>query len=129
MKHDTLVAFLSGTLSPEALTDELADEVATFYADLRTTKHAFIDISSGPEFVVTTSAARRLLEAVAAQRLPQETAVYVADCMVTSDDIEFADDDVREAISLLEDDSRRFVENDGTLWTEQEIERALSLLA
>jgi hypothetical protein len=55
---------------------------------------------------VTRDGARRLLEAVANGRLPFESANYVADCIIMSDDFEFADDAARDAIFFIEDDSR-----------------------
>lgn len=106
MQHDSLIAFLSGTLSPEVLADEIADEVAAFYAALRATRSASIRISNGSSFILGRTGARRLLEAVADQRLQFETAVYVADCIHASKAIRFADDATREAVFFVEDDSR-----------------------
>jgi hypothetical protein len=128
MQYASLVAFLSGTLTPEALGDEIVSEVAGFYADLRETKHGFIDVSDGPVFIMTKAAARRLLNAVATQRLSPEMAVYVADCIVASEDIEFADEATREAVSFIEDDSSLFATGDSRLWTPEEISRALATL-
>ena len=106
MRHSSLIAFLSGALSPQAFANEIAPEVATFYASLRETRTARIRISGGPNFLLTKDGARRLLRAVANQEIPFDAAVYVADCIVASDAIRFADDDVREAIFFVEDDSR-----------------------
>jgi len=128
MQHASLVAFLSGMLTPEEFMDEICSEVAEFYADLRKTKRSFILISDGPLFVVTRSAARRLLTAVNAQQLPFDAAVYVADCIVASDDIEFEDDAIRDAVFFLEDDSNRFIESRGALWTSEEISNVLASL-
>lgn len=38
--------------------------------------------------------------------MPFELANYVADCIIMSDDFNFADNAVREAIYFVEDDSR-----------------------
>ena len=128
MQHASLVAFLSGMLAPEAFMQEIANEVGQFYIDLRETKIGFILISDGPLFIVTRSAARRLLSAVGSQQLTSEAAVYVADCLVASDDIEFEDDATRDAVSFLEDDSRRFIAGQDDLWTHDEISKVLASL-
>lgn len=58
--------------------------------------------------MVTREGARRLLKAVADDRLPFDAANYLADCIVMNDDFEFADDAVRGAVFFIEDDSGRF---------------------
>lgn len=106
----------------------IAAEVRAFCADLRETKCGFINISDGPPFQMTRAAARRLLLAVDTQMLSQDAAVYVADCIVASDSIEFTDEPTREAISFLEDDSNRFIDGNDCLWTHDEISRVLASL-
>ena len=106
--------------------EEIASEVAAFYADIRETKRGFILISDGPLFVMTRSAARRLLTAVTTRQISSDAAVYVADCIVASDDIEFEDEATRDAISFLEDDSNRFIEGRNDLWTPEEISKVLA---
>jgi len=128
MQYGSLIAFLSGTLAPELFADEIASEVAKFYADLRETRQGFILISDGPPFIITRVAARRLLDAVKSQRLSDDAAVYVADCIVASDDIEFADEATREAVSFLEDDSNRFIEGRDRLWTPEDVTTILATL-
>jgi len=106
MQHESLIAFLSGDLSPQALAEEISNEVADFYTSLRETRSAGIIISEGQDFILTKAGARRLLQAVADQELPIDIAVYVADCIVASDSIDFADDQTRNAVFFVEDDSR-----------------------
>jgi hypothetical protein len=106
MEHSSLVTFLAGTLSSEALADEIRDEVATCNAAFKAGKNGYIVITDGPNFVVTKAGAQRLLKAVADQSLPFELANYVADCIIMSDDFSFADDAAREAVFFVEDDSR-----------------------
>jgi hypothetical protein len=105
MQYASIVAFLSGKISPEALAEEIASEVAAFRKALRLTKNGYIAVSDGPKFLITRQAARRLLEAVADERLPFITANYVADCIVMNDDFEFADDAAKDAVHYIEDDS------------------------
>lgn len=129
MQHASIVGFLSGTLSPEALANEIAAEVAAFRAALRTTANGNIVVTDGPQFVVTKEGARRLLEAVADERLPFDAANYIADCIVMNDDFDFADDAARDAVFFIEDDSGRFVAQDDN-WrpTRAETLAALALL-
>lgn len=108
--------------------EEIAAEVAEFYADLRETKHGFIAVSEGLPFVMTQPAARRFLSAVNAQQLSPDAAVYIADCIVASDDIEFADQATRDAVSFIEDDSNRFIEGSDGLWTPEEVAKLLASL-
>lgn len=129
MQHSSLVDFLSGTMSPEALATEITAEVAAFRASLGETRNGRIVISDGPLFVVTKDGARRLLEAVASERMPFDVANYLADCIVLNDDFEFDDDATREAIFFLEDDTGRFATGDSE-WrpSREETLAALALL-
>ena len=79
-------------------------------------------------FEMTRSAARRLLCAIVNRQISDEAAVYVADCIVASDDIEFADAATREAVAFIEDDSARFIEGRVDLWTHEEITKVLGTL-
>ena len=106
MKHASLVAFLTGGLSPEAVGEEIAVEVAACNSALQAGENGYIIITDGPPFQVTREGAKRLLSAVAEERLPFGLANYVADCIIMSDDFDFADEAVREAIFFIEDDSK-----------------------
>ncbi|EAT08903.1 hypothetical protein SKA58_17477 [Sphingomonas sp. SKA58] len=80
-------------------------------------------------YLVTRNGARRLLEAVANGQLPFDAANYVAECIVLNDHFDFADEAVRDAIYLVEDDTGRFVAGEDD-WrpTRDEILTALALL-
>lgn len=106
MEHSSLVGFLTGTLSAEALADEITIEVKACNEAFQAGENGYIVITDGPAFEVTRDGARRLLNALADERLPFEIANYVADCIIMSDDFDFADNAVREAIFFVEDDSR-----------------------
>ncbi len=75
-------------------------------AAFRAGENGYIVIKDGPSFAGTRDGAKRLLEAATEGRLPFELANYVADCIMVSDDFDFADDAVRDAVHFLEDDSR-----------------------
>jgi hypothetical protein len=106
MEHATLVGFLNGVLSPEVLVDEVATEVNACEAAFREGENGYILITDGPLVEVTREGAGRLLAAIADGRLPFRLANYVADCIIMSDDFDFADDAVRDAVHFVEDDSR-----------------------
>ena len=106
MKHASLVAFLTGGLSPEAVGEEIAAEVTACNSAFQAGENGYIVITDGTLFQVTREGAKRLLSAVAEERLPFRLANYVADCIIMSDDFDFADEAVRDAIFFIEDDSR-----------------------
>ncbi len=69
--------------------------------------------------------ARRLLEAVRTYQITDLSAIYIADCIVASETIEFADEDVREAVFFLEDDSYRHLDDPKDDWLQTEAGRVL----
>ena len=129
MQYGSIVAFLSGTLSPEDLAAEIGPEVARFRSALRETAEGHIHVTDGPLFMVTREGARRLLKALADDRLSYDAANYLADCIVMNDDFDFADEAVRDAMFFIEDDSGRFATgDDGWRPARSEVLAALALL-
>ena len=106
MEHASLVAFLNGHLSPEDFDHEIAAEVDVCEYGFRSGGAGHLIVTDGPETVVTRDHARRLLKALADNRLPFLSANYTADCLVISDDFDFADDAVTDAVHFVADDSR-----------------------
>ncbi len=106
MEYASLVGFLTGSLSPEVLSNEVATEVAACNTAFQAGENGYIVITDGPRFAVTRDGAKRLLQAVSDGRLSFEIANYLADCIIMSDDFDFADDVSRDAIWFVEDDSR-----------------------
>jgi hypothetical protein len=105
MKHPSLLAFLNGKLSPAAFAREIHDEVAERNIAFKAGENGYIVIEDGPPTIITRSHVRRLLGAVADKTLPFESANYAADCLIMSDDFDFEDQLVKEAIYFIEDDS------------------------
>lgn len=101
MEHASLVAFLEGRLTPEQFDEEVADEARACNLACNKTGEGRVVITPGPDTIITRDHARRLLEAVAGQRLSLETANYAATCIIFGD-FEFGDDAVNEAIWLIE---------------------------
>lgn len=106
MEHASLVAFLNGAISPEDFNVEIAAEAEAYERAFMSDGVGHIIVTDGPETVVTRDQARRLLQALADERLPFLSANYAADCMMMSDDFEFAEDAVAEAVGFVADDSR-----------------------
>jgi len=100
------MAFLTGSTEASTFAREIADEVASCNAAFASEGIGYIIVTDGPSTVVTREHAMRLLTAVANGSLDFELANYVADGLIMSDDFEFEDDAVKEAIFFLEDDSR-----------------------
>ena len=105
MEHAILAGFLIGTVSPEVLVDEITAEVNACNEAFRAGENGYIIITDGQTVEVTREGARRLLAAIAEERLPFEIANYVADCLIMSDDFHLEDDAVRDAVNFVEDDS------------------------
>ena len=106
MEHASLVAFLNGDLSPEDFGSEIAAEVDACEQGFMSGGVGHIIVTDGPETLVTREQARRLLQALADDSLPFLSANYTADCLVMSDDFEFADEVVADAVHFVADDSR-----------------------
>ncbi|MES2722576.1 MAG: hypothetical protein V4656_05435 [Pseudomonadota bacterium] len=81
------------------------DEVTECNTAFKAGHEGYILIEDGPRIVITRAHAWRLLNAIADKALPFELANYAADCLIMSDDFEFEDELVREAIHFVEDDS------------------------
>ncbi|MDQ0390761.1 hypothetical protein [Labrys monachus] len=106
MEHASLVAFLKGDLTPEAFGREIEAEVHACDQGCKSEGVGYIIITDGPAEVVTRDHARRLLQALLVNRLSFLAANYTAECLIMSDDFEFADAAVTAAIALVADDSR-----------------------
>jgi hypothetical protein len=106
MDHASLVAFLNGDLSPEAFGNEIAAEADACEDGFRSDGIGYINVTDGPETVVTRDHAKRLLQALLEERLAFLPANYAADCLTMSDDFTWADDAVAEAVAFVADDSR-----------------------
>jgi hypothetical protein len=121
MEHASLVAFLNGVSQPQAFAREIAAEVEACNSALAFGGVGSIIVTDGPSMVVTRESARRLLKAVADGSLSFEAANYVADALIMSDEFDFEDATVNDAIYFLGDDSRPP--------TSEEVRAALSHLA
>ena len=106
MDHRSLIAFLAGSLPANEFSAEIRAEVRACNDALASGGVGSIIVTDAPETRVTREHASRLLEAVADGTFDFELANYVADALIMSDDFDFEDEAVSEAIFFLEDDSR-----------------------
>lgn len=106
MNHASIVSFLSGILSPEAFAGEIKTEVATCVNSCANRGLGYVVVTDGPSTVITREHAARLLQALLDDRLPFDAVNYLADGLMMSEDFDFADAAVAEAIEFVADDSR-----------------------
>jgi hypothetical protein len=121
MDHASIVSLLHGTRSPEEFTAEIASEVDACVQGFRTSGVGHIIVTPGPNTIIVRDHAGRFLRAILDARLPFCAANYLADALIMSDDFDFADPAVTDAIALVADDSRHP--------TDAEIHAALARLA
>jgi hypothetical protein len=121
MRHSSLTSFLNGELPPEVLWREIDAEVSECLAACAKGGAGYVIITNGPATQVSRKQVVRLLAAIANAELPLGAASYVADALIMSDDFEWQDTAVADALFLLSDESAPL--------TLAEIEEARSRLA
>ncbi len=107
MHHSSLVSFLNGALAASELWQEIEAEVSKCGA--ATSKLGGVGqviISDGPETPVTREHVAVLLSALVGAKLPLVAATYIADALIMSDDFEWEDEAIAEALFSLSDESR-----------------------
>lgn len=106
MLHSSLVAFLNGAMSPQTLWKEIEAEVRECVAATAERGGvAPVILTAGPETQVTRRHVDVLLSAFVDAKLPLEAASYIADALILSDEFEWEDDAIAEAIFFLSDES------------------------
>ncbi len=106
MQHSSLMSFLNGFTPPEHLFSEIADELAACLGAMAKGGSGQVIITDGPNVVISSKQVGRLVEALVAGGLPLNAASYIADALIMSDDFDFANEVVEEAVFDLSDDSR-----------------------
>lgn len=107
MDHASIVSFLHGTCSPEDFGAEIASEVTACIQGCRSGGVGHIIVTGGPSTTVDRDHAIRILRAILDERLSFNTANYLADGLIMSDDFDFADAGVADAMAFVADDSRQ----------------------
>jgi hypothetical protein len=121
MRHSSLASFLNGELSPDDLWREIEEEVTECLAACAKGGSGHVVITDGPDTEVTRKHVATLLASLAEAKLPLKAASYIADALIFSDDFDWEDEAVADAVFFLSDES-------GPL-TLQEVEAAQSRLA
>jgi hypothetical protein len=106
MRHSSLLSFLNGEKSADELWQEIEAEVTNCLTATSKGEVGHVIITDGPETLITREYAEVLLRAFAEGSLPMKAASYIADAMIMSDDFDFADDEVTEALFYFSDESR-----------------------
>lgn len=106
MNHASIISFLAGTCSPEEFAAEIAPEVAACIQGFATGGVGHIIVTDGPSATIGRDHAARLLRALLEERISFDAANYLADGLMMSDNFDFADAAVAEAIEFVADDSR-----------------------
>lgn len=105
MQHSSLAAFLNGELSAEQLWSEIAPEVKECETACAKGGAGHVIITDGPMTEIVRAHIAVLLSALANFDLPLDSASYIADALIMSDNFAWEDDAVAEALFLLSDES------------------------
>jgi hypothetical protein len=105
MRHSSLLSFVNGARSPEELWREIEQELSECLAACAEGGSGHVIITDGPITPVGREQVAVLLTALAQAKLPVEAASYIADALIMSDDFEWDDDAVAEALFFLSDES------------------------
>lgn len=105
MRHSSLASFLNGEVSPDELWREIGQEVTDCRSACAIGGSGHVILTDGPHTQVSRKHLAVLLTALAEGKLPLDAASYVADALIMSDDFEWEDDAVAEALFFLSDES------------------------
>ena len=90
---------------PDELWREIETEVTECLAACAKGGAGHVIITDGPDTPVAREQVAILLDALAEGKLPLEAASYIADALIMSDDFDWEDDVVAEALFSLSDES------------------------
>lgn len=121
MRHSSLASFLNGERPADELWREIETEVRECLAAYAKGGSGHVIITDGPDTQVVRKQVAVLLTALAEAKLPLDAASYIADALIMSDNFEWEDDAVAEALFFLSDESAPL--------TLAEVEEARSRLA
>ena len=105
MQHTSLALFLNGERPGDELWREIEAEVRECLAACAKGGSGHVIVTDGPDMKVGREQVAVLLTALAEAELPLEAASYIADALIMSDDFEWEDDAVADALFFLSDES------------------------
>ena len=105
MRHSSLASFLNGERPAGELWREIEIEVRECLAACAKGGSGHVIITDGPDTRVVPEQVAVLLFALAEAKLPLDAAGYIADALIMSDNFEWENDAVAEALFFLSDKS------------------------
>ena len=105
MRHSSLASFLNGERPANELWREIEAEVRECLAACAKGGSGHVIITDGPGTQIVRKQVTVLLTALAEAKLPLDAASYIADALIMSDNFEWEDDAVAEALFFLSDES------------------------
>jgi hypothetical protein len=105
MRHSSLTNFLNGDFPPDELWREIEAEVTECLDACAKGGSGHVIITDGPDTQISRKHMGVLLAALAEADLPLEAASYIADALIMSDDFEWDDEAVADALFRLSDES------------------------
>lgn len=105
MRHSSLASFLNGERQASELWREIEIEVRECLAACAKGGSGHVIITDGPDTRVVPEQVAVLLSALAEAKLPLDAASYIADALIMSDNFEWENDAVAEALFFLSDES------------------------
>ena len=105
MYQPSLTCFLNGELQPNELWRDIEAEVTGCIAACAKGSSGHVVITDGPNTQVSRMQIAVLLDAIVDAKLSLAAASYIADALIMSDDFEWEDQAVSEALFFLSDES------------------------
>lgn len=105
MQHASLTSFLNCDGSAEDLWREIEMEVTACLAACAKGGAGPVIITAGPPTILSRGHVITLIEALADAKLPMNAASYIADAIIMSDDFDWEDEGIADAMFRLSDDS------------------------
>lgn len=112
MQHESLTSFLNGKRSAEDLWGEIEPEVNDCIAVSAKSGIGAVIITAGPLTIISSGHVAVLIAALSTSKLPMAAASYIADALIMSDDFEWEDERVADAILRLSDESAPLTQGD-----------------
>jgi len=112
VQHESLISFLNGKRSAEDLWGEIEPEVNDCSATRTKSRAGAVIITAGPLTSISSDHVAVLIAALSTARLPMTAASYIADALIMSDDFEWDDGGVADAIFRLSDESAPLTQGD-----------------
>lgn len=105
VRHGSLTSFLNGERPADQLWREIEPEVKECLAACAKFGSGAVIVSEGPKTQISRRQVAVLISALAEGEIPMAAASYIADALIMSDDFEWEDDAIADALFRLSDES------------------------